>query len=47
MAGIATGVAKDNKRTSVALILSGGVCPLFATAVVPPEVMGYACNVEP
>ena len=45
LAGTAKGVAKDNERTRVPPTWSGGVCPPFAMAVVPPEVMGKASAV--
>ncbi len=43
VAGTAKGVAKEKERTSGAPTWwSGGICPPFAMAVVPPEVMGRA-----
>jgi hypothetical protein len=44
VAGTAKGVAKDKERTSGAPTWPGGVCPPFAMAAVPPEVMGRAAT---
>jgi len=42
VAGKAKGVGKDKEQTSGAPTWCAGVCPQFAMAVVPPEVMGRA-----
>ena len=44
MAGKAKGVGKDKEQTSGAPTWCVGVCPPFAMAVVPPEVMGRAAT---